>query len=87
MKKPMDKSRIFTELVKKELGPLVCNGMKDVADRTIQQILVQSCDDLMDKEMLKKYSDNFYWNIAYVVDHAIAEIFYNFSTTEEMNND
>lgn len=83
----MDKKKIFEEIVKKELGPLVCNGMKDVADRTIQQILVQSCDDLMEKEMLKKYSDNFYWNIAYVVDHAIYEIFDNFLTTEEKDHD
>ena len=83
----MDKKRLFQEIIKKQLGPLVCYKMKDVADRTIQQILVQSCDDLMDKEMLKEYSDNFYWNIAYVVDHEIAEIFYKNLTTEEMNND
>ena len=83
----MDKKKIFEEIVKKELGPLVCNGIKDVADRTIQEILARSCDDLQSKEELEKYSNYFYWSIAYVVDHAISEIFDNFLIMEEKDHE
>ena len=79
----MDKKRLFQEIIKKQLGPLVCYKMKDVADRTIKELLTRSCSDLVAEETLAEYSDYFYWSIAYVIDHAIFEIFEKYEENME----